>query len=169
MSSRERPGMTHSAGMQEPIALQARRWPLVALGDFLFTQTGGQPLYLLETLKLLRDRQWLVPQSVPMEHWRLEPAVRWPPALAGAIPARTVAALGAGDDPVAPGEARASGTPAGAGQCRAGNSGEREVAVAAGRAGGAGRHRGPGGGGQEWDPARGGSQGGPPRQLSLLA
>jgi DNA-binding SARP family transcriptional activator len=33
---------------------------LVALGDFLFAQTGGQPLYLLETLKLLRERQWLV-------------------------------------------------------------------------------------------------------------
>ena len=36
--------------------------PLVALGDFLFAQTRGQPLYLLETLKLLRDRQWLVPR-----------------------------------------------------------------------------------------------------------
>jgi predicted ATPase len=35
---------------------------LVALGDFLFARTGGQPLYLLETLKLLRDRQWLVPR-----------------------------------------------------------------------------------------------------------
>jgi tetratricopeptide (TPR) repeat protein len=36
--------------------------PLEALGEFLFTQTGGQPFYLLETLKLLRERQWLVPR-----------------------------------------------------------------------------------------------------------
>jgi len=36
--------------------------PLAGLGDFLFAQTGGQPLYLLETLKLLREREWLVPR-----------------------------------------------------------------------------------------------------------
>ncbi len=47
--------------------------PLVALGDFLFAHTGGQPLYLLETLKLLRDRQWLVPRLGADGTWRLEP------------------------------------------------------------------------------------------------
>src|SRR6266487_6539159 len=39
-----------------------RETKLSALGDVLFAQTEGQPLYLLETLKLLRERQWLVPQ-----------------------------------------------------------------------------------------------------------
>ena len=34
---------------------------LTELGDFLFMQTDGHPLYLLETLKLLQDRQWLIP------------------------------------------------------------------------------------------------------------
>src|SRR2546426_174562 len=33
--------------------------PQVGLGDVLFAQTGGQPMYLVETLKLLRERQWL--------------------------------------------------------------------------------------------------------------
>src|SRR5205823_13003051 len=46
---------------------------LVALGDFLFAQTGGQPLYLLETLKLLRDRELLVPRLAAGGTWRLEP------------------------------------------------------------------------------------------------
>jgi len=45
------------------------------LGDFLFTQTGGQPLYLLETLKLLREREWLVPRRRADGTWRLEPTV----------------------------------------------------------------------------------------------
>ena len=47
--------------------------PLVALGDFLFAHTGGQPLYLLETLKLFRDRQWLVPRLSANGTWGLEP------------------------------------------------------------------------------------------------
>jgi len=51
---------------------QASETLLVALGDFLFAQTGGQPLYLLETLKLLRERQWLVPQLGADGTWRLE-------------------------------------------------------------------------------------------------
>ncbi len=46
---------------------------LSALGDFLFAHTGGQPLYLLETLKLFRDRHWLVPQLNADGTWRLEP------------------------------------------------------------------------------------------------
>ncbi len=49
--------------------------PLVALGEVLFAQTGGQPLYLLETLKLWRDRQWLVPRLAADGTWRLEPSV----------------------------------------------------------------------------------------------
>src|SRR5258708_3350310 len=45
---------------------------LARLGDFLFAQTGGQPLYLLETLKLLREREWLVPRPSADGTWRLE-------------------------------------------------------------------------------------------------
>src|SRR5260370_12598824 len=41
---------------------QLSETPLSALGNFLFAHTDGQPLYLLETLKLLRERQWLVPR-----------------------------------------------------------------------------------------------------------
>jgi DNA-binding SARP family transcriptional activator/predicted ATPase len=45
---------------------------LVGLGQWLFARTGGQPLYLLETLKVLRDRQWLVPRLSADGAWRLE-------------------------------------------------------------------------------------------------
>ncbi|EFH86191.1 ATP-binding protein [Ktedonobacter racemifer] len=45
------------------------------LGNFLFAQTGGQPLYLLEMLKLFQDRGWLVPQLGVDGTWRLEMAV----------------------------------------------------------------------------------------------
>jgi DNA-binding SARP family transcriptional activator len=48
---------------------------LSALGDVLFAQTAGQPLYLLETLKLLRDRQWMVARVDADGTWRLELAV----------------------------------------------------------------------------------------------
>jgi predicted ATPase len=41
------------------------------LSNFLFTQTGGQPLYLLEMLKLLREREWLVPQLGANGTWQL--------------------------------------------------------------------------------------------------
>src|SRR5205807_6582233 len=47
--------------------------PLVALGEGLFAHTGGHPLYLLETLKLLREREWLVPRLAADGTWRLEP------------------------------------------------------------------------------------------------
>src|SRR6266699_4117481 len=40
---------------------QSSETPQVTLGQWLFAHTGGQPLYLLETLKMLRERQWLVP------------------------------------------------------------------------------------------------------------
>jgi tetratricopeptide (TPR) repeat protein len=46
---------------------------LSVLGDFLFAHTGGQPLYLLETLKLFRDRHWLIPRLRTDGCWGLEP------------------------------------------------------------------------------------------------
>ncbi len=55
---------------------------LVALGDFLFAQTGGQPLYLVETLKLLRERQWLVPRLTAEGVLRLVPVEELVAALA---------------------------------------------------------------------------------------
>src|SRR5436305_4202233 len=55
--------------------------PLVALGNFLFAHTGGQPLYLLETLKLFRDRQWLVPRLSADGTWGLEPTMEMAAAL----------------------------------------------------------------------------------------
>src|SRR5260221_7838945 len=51
---------------------QEAEMPLVALGQWLFARTGGQPLYLLETLKVLGDRQWLVPRRSADGAWRLE-------------------------------------------------------------------------------------------------
>src|SRR5262249_7342408 len=56
--------------------------PLVELSDFLFAHTGGQPFYLLETLKLLRDQQWLVPRLGADGTWRLEPTIEMAAALA---------------------------------------------------------------------------------------
>ena len=61
-------------------------WPasetkLSALGDFLFAYTGGQPLYLLETLKLFRDQQWLVPRLSADGTWGLEPTSEMTAAL----------------------------------------------------------------------------------------
>src|SRR5438552_2775013 len=61
---------------------------LIALGDFLFEQTSGQPLYLLETLKLLRDRQWLVPRLGADGTWRLEQTMDMAAALAQEQPRR---------------------------------------------------------------------------------
>ena len=54
---------------------QEQETKLSALGDFLFAQTSGQPLYLLETLKLLRERELLVPRWGADGAWRLEPTV----------------------------------------------------------------------------------------------
>jgi predicted ATPase/DNA-binding SARP family transcriptional activator len=56
--------------------------PLEALGEFLSVQTGGQPFYLLETLKLLRERQWLVPRLDADGVFRLELVVDIAVALA---------------------------------------------------------------------------------------
>ena len=60
----------------------ASQTKLSTLGDFLFAHTGGQPLYLLETLKLFRDRQWLVPRLSANGTWGLEPTVEMAAALA---------------------------------------------------------------------------------------
>ena len=57
----------------QAFASSASERPLVALGHFLFARLGGQPLYLLETLKLLRERQWLRPQLTAEGVFRLEP------------------------------------------------------------------------------------------------
>src|SRR5216684_4483392 len=61
---------------------QASEKPLVGLGDFLFAYTGGQPFYLLETLKMLRDREWLVPRLGTDGTWRLEPTLEMAAAVA---------------------------------------------------------------------------------------
>src|SRR3989441_896113 len=63
------PDQPSAAGTSPAAELETK---LSALGDVLFAQTDGQPLYLLETLKLLRDRQWLVPRVDADGPWRLE-------------------------------------------------------------------------------------------------
>jgi DNA-binding SARP family transcriptional activator len=70
-------------GQPSPVgASSASESPLVALGNVLFARTGGQPLYLLETLKLLRERQWLVPRLTAEGVFRLAPAEELVAALA---------------------------------------------------------------------------------------
>src|SRR6266849_1077246 len=78
----QRAGERREHGPAQPSMPGASPWPapelerpLVALGEVLFAQTGGQPLYLLETLKLWRDRQWLVPRLAADGVFRLEPSV----------------------------------------------------------------------------------------------
>ncbi|HEX6555402.1 MAG TPA: AAA family ATPase [Ktedonobacteraceae bacterium] len=73
--------LASTAGSEAPPSPERER-PLVRLGNFLFTHTGGQPLYLLETLKLLREQQWLVPRLEADGTWRLEPTVEIAAALA---------------------------------------------------------------------------------------
>jgi len=70
--------------LSRAVPAQEPERPLVVLGDFLFAQTGGHPLYLLETLKLLREREWLVPRLEADGTWRLEPAVEIAAAFAQA-------------------------------------------------------------------------------------
>jgi predicted ATPase/DNA-binding SARP family transcriptional activator len=55
---------------------------LSVLADFLFAQTGGQPLYLLETLKLLREQELLVPRRGADGTWWLEQTVDMAAAVA---------------------------------------------------------------------------------------
>ncbi len=81
VGERSEPGAARPSTADSEPALASER-PLVGLGDFLFAQTGGQPLYLLETLKLLREREWLVPQLGPDGSWRLEPTQEMAAALA---------------------------------------------------------------------------------------
>ena len=73
----------HAMGRPFPVgASSAPERPLVALGNFLFARTEGQPLYLLETLKLLRERQWLLPRLTAEGVFRLAPAEELVVALA---------------------------------------------------------------------------------------
>jgi DNA-binding SARP family transcriptional activator/tetratricopeptide (TPR) repeat protein len=77
----------HHHGLERPATsenghLPERKTALVALGDFLFAQTGGQPLYLLEMLKLLRERQWLEPRLTAEGVFRLAPTGELVAALA---------------------------------------------------------------------------------------
>ena len=81
IGERSEPGAARLSPAGSEPALASER-PLVGLGDVLFAQTGGQPLYLLETLKLLREREWLVPQLGPDGSWRLEPTQEMAAALA---------------------------------------------------------------------------------------
>jgi DNA-binding SARP family transcriptional activator/predicted ATPase len=73
------PAWPSTSGNEHSSELKAA---LVALGNFLFAQTGGQPLYLLETLKLLRERQWLLPRLTDEGAFRLVPAEELVEALA---------------------------------------------------------------------------------------
>ena len=68
------PAQPSQPGASPSLAPELER-PLVGLGEVLFAQTRGQPLYLLETLKLLRDRQWLVPRLGADGTWQLEAGV----------------------------------------------------------------------------------------------
>ena len=62
----------HDAGSSTPTQPEDF---LVTLGNFLFAQTGGQPLYLLEMLKLLLEREWLLPRRGTDGVFRLETTV----------------------------------------------------------------------------------------------
>ena len=67
--------------LAEPAVSPASQRSPIGLGDFLYAQTGGQPFYLLETLKLLRDRQLLVPRLAADGTWKLEPTAEMAVAL----------------------------------------------------------------------------------------
>ena len=66
------PDQHTSAGTPPVSELETK---LSTLCNFLFAQTEGHPLYLLETLKLFRDRQWLVPRVDADGTLRMELAV----------------------------------------------------------------------------------------------
>src|SRR5579885_565838 len=54
---------------------------LSRLSKFLFELTEGHPFFLLETLTLLRERQWFIPRLTPGGSWRLMPDMEKMPAL----------------------------------------------------------------------------------------
>src|SRR5258708_2224293 len=54
----------------EALPSPEREKPLVALGDVLFAQTRGQPLYVQRALKLLREREWLVARLAADGTWK---------------------------------------------------------------------------------------------------
>src|SRR5438876_973929 len=76
------PGMPATPGVEPSPASETK---LSALGGFLFAYTGGQPLYLLETLKLFRDQQWLAPRLSADGTWRLDAAAGLAPARPGTV------------------------------------------------------------------------------------
>jgi DNA-binding SARP family transcriptional activator len=55
------------------LTIPASKTPVDVLGDFLFAQTRGQPFYLLEMLKLLREKELLISRMGTNGTWRLEP------------------------------------------------------------------------------------------------
>src|SRR5437588_623649 len=69
------PGTVRPSTTESGASPSQARETLMMLADFLFAQTGGQPLYLLETLKLLRERELLVPRLGAEGTWWLEPTV----------------------------------------------------------------------------------------------
>ena len=75
-------GELHERGPARPSPSQEPETRLSVLGDLLFAHTDGQPLYLLETLKLLREREWLVPRLAADGVFRLEPSVGMTEAVA---------------------------------------------------------------------------------------
>ncbi len=77
--------------------VQRAERPLVALSDFLFAYTGGQPLYLLETLKLLRERELLVSRLGADGQYRLDTENDAVNALEGLEGLRPVVASRAGE------------------------------------------------------------------------
>jgi hypothetical protein len=60
----------------------------------LFAHTGGLPLYLLETLKLFREREWLVPRLGDDGIWRLELVVEMATVVAQKRVGRELVPLG---------------------------------------------------------------------------
>jgi DNA-binding SARP family transcriptional activator len=73
----------HAMARPSPVgASSVSERPLVALGNVLFARTGGHPLYLLETLKLLRERHWLLPRLTAEGVFRLAPTGELVAALA---------------------------------------------------------------------------------------
>lgn len=63
-------------------ALPVSEWLLIVLSQVLFARIGGKPLYVLETLKLLRERQWLQPHPTATGVIRLVPTEELEAALA---------------------------------------------------------------------------------------
>ncbi len=142
---------------------------LTELGGFLFTQADGHPLYLLETLKLLQERQWLVPRVDTDGVMRLELVVELTTMVAREQSKGPLLPPSVRADPGTPGSTHPRCSPTGNGQRCAGYTGDRATPVAGGRGGSASRDRGPGGSGRERDSQRGAGRDGSIHELSFLA